>query len=340
MARVLLLSAAPGRDADYNRGAFVRLERSAQEGVLRDHSLTNDPEAADLILFAELKGAGPYFERVRRHPLVRNFREKCFLFCPNPFVIPFLPGVYTSIEKRWSSRRTRPGFYLGVSENEFLEFTPPRKDLPYLYSFVGSINNAPIRRRLPQLRHPRSFFQDTTADYAQVLSGTLGKDELRKFWRRYAETMQASKFVLCPRGLSVSSVRLFDAMRIGRVPVILSDDWIEPIGPAWERFSIRIPEREFECIPEVLEKCEDRAVAMGELARKEWEEWFSQDVCFHRVIDWCLQIKSARRIPERWAGLIPYLQYARPFHFRHRLRTWWQRVRESNPCTSLERAVS
>ncbi len=325
MAQVLLLSTAPGDDKDYNRGAFVRLKESAQNGIFHDHCLTNNSEAADLILFAELRGAGPYFERVRRHPLVRNFREKCFLFCPNPFAIPFLPGVYTSIEKRWSSRRTRPGFYLGVSENEFLEFTPPREDLPYLYSFVGSISNAPIRRRLAELQHPRSFFQDTTADYEQFLYGTLGEDEARKFWRRYAETMQDSKFVLCPRGLSVSSVRLFDTMRIGRVPVILSDDWIEPIGPSWERFSIRIPEREFESIPDVLEKHEDQALAMGQLARKEWKAWFSPDVCFHRVVDSCLAIKNARRVPEKVAGLITWLQYLRPFHFRHRLRTKWKR---------------
>src|SRR6185295_16416047 len=138
MAEVLLLSVASGNDHDYNRGAYLRLKRSAEQGTVRDHNLTSDPESADLILFAELKGAGPYFESVRRHPFVREFREKCFLFCANAFVIPFLPGVYASIEKRWLSDRTRSGFYLGVSENEFLQPTLPRDDLPYLYSFVGS----------------------------------------------------------------------------------------------------------------------------------------------------------------------------------------------------------
>ena len=51
--------------------------------------------------------AGWYFERVRAHPLVRAYRDKCFLFCANPFVIPLLPGVYAGVERRWSSSRSR-----------------------------------------------------------------------------------------------------------------------------------------------------------------------------------------------------------------------------------------
>jgi hypothetical protein len=328
MAQVLLFSTAPGDDeGDYNRGAFLRLKESAVHGTFKIHSLTNDPDSADLILFAELKGAGPHFELVRRHPLVKKYREKCFLFCSNAFVIPFLPGVYASIGKRWYSRRTYSGFYLGVSENEFVRFSPPTNALPYLYSFIGSIGNAPVRSDLAKLAHSRSFFQDTSAEYDRVLYGRMEQREVREFWRRYAEIMEASKFVLCPRGLGVSSVRLFDTMRIGRVPVILSDDWVEPSGPEWEKFSIRIPEREFASIPARLEARESEAVAMGNLARKQWEDWFSEEVCFHRVVEWCLKIQRERRIPERWARFIPYVQYLRPFHFRHLLRTKFQNWR-------------
>src|SRR5712664_2540131 len=129
MAQVLLLSAAPAQSGDdYNRGALRKLWESAQVDTFGKHSLTNDPSAADLILFAELYGAGAYFQLVRQHRFVKKFREKCFLFCSNDFVIPFLPGVYASIERRWSSARTRSGFYLGVSENEFVDFTAPRDD--------------------------------------------------------------------------------------------------------------------------------------------------------------------------------------------------------------------
>jgi hypothetical protein len=139
MARVLLLSVASGgKDDDFNRGAYCGLRRSAQADAFPIHTLTDDPASAELILFAELYGAGPYFEKVRNHPLVKNYREKWFLFSCTPSAIPFLPGVYTSIEKSWGSDRTRTGCYLGVSENEFVGFTESANDLPWLYSFLGS----------------------------------------------------------------------------------------------------------------------------------------------------------------------------------------------------------
>ena len=329
MAQVLLISAAPIENGNgYNRGAFRKLHESAQVDTFHKHSLTDDPSAADLILFAELYGAGEYFRLVRRHRFVKKFREKCFLFCSNDFVIPFLPGVYASIERRWSSGRTRPGFYLGVSENEFLDFTPPNEKLPYLYSFLGTVDTAPVRRNLATLSHPRSFFQDTSADYREVLSGKLDAAAMKQYWRRYGEILKLSQFILCPRGMGTSSVRLFDTMRMARVPVILSDQWVEPQGPCWQKFSLRVPEADFARIPALLEERETAAVEMGLLARAQWEEWFSERVCFHRVVEWCLDIKKRRCIPERWARFIPYIQYLRPFHFRHLLRTKyhaWQR---------------
>ena len=144
---------------------------------------------------------------------------------------------------------------------------------------------------------------------------------MRDYWRRYADVCKASKFILCPRGMGASSVRLFDSMRMGRVPVILSDQWVPPEGPRWDKFSVRIPEADFEQIPALLERLESEALQMGMLARAEWEEWFSERVCFHRVVEWCLDIKKHRRVPEAFARFTPFIQYLRPFHFRHLLRT-------------------
>ena len=68
---------------------------------------------------------------------------------------------------------------------------------------------------------------------------------------------------------------------------------------------------------------------MGELARKEWEEWFSDEVMFHRVVDLCLDIKQKRRVPESLARWPVYLQYLRPFHLRHMLGAKYRAVRQA-----------
>ncbi|MBA2269338.1 MAG: hypothetical protein H0W20_01920 [Chthoniobacterales bacterium] len=131
MAHVVLLSATPADDQtpDYLAPLHDMQKRAAcdRRGV---HRLTSSPEEADVILFVESYGAGWHFERVRRHPFTRRYRKKCFLFCSNPYVIPFLPGIYTARDQRWSSRRTISGFHLGAAENEFATFIPPVADLP------------------------------------------------------------------------------------------------------------------------------------------------------------------------------------------------------------------
>jgi hypothetical protein len=317
MAQVVLLSATPeGGESEEALEPLLDLRERATRDKFGIHSVTSDPDAADIILFVERYGAGWYFARVRRHPLLRKHREKCFIFCSNPFVIPLLPGIYTGVERRWASRRTVSGFYLGVPKNPFTTFTPPSDDLPYLYSFMGSLRNSEVRQRIGRLEHARGFVQDTAADYTRVLHRQMDARERLDYHRRYAEATKASKFVLCPRGLSASSIRLFETMRMGRAPVILSDDWVEPPGPGWDRFAIRVREADCAKIPQMLEEREQDAVAMGELARAQWLEWFSEEAAFHRVVEWCLALQRQRRVPEAIARWPVYLQFLRRFHLR------------------------
>jgi hypothetical protein len=134
----------------------------------------------------------------------------------------------------------------------------------------------------------------------------LSDDQARKhaFWQQYAEAIQQSAFGLCPRGIGTSSVRIFDVMQSGRVPVILSDDWVLPDGPDWASFSILVPEKDVESIPERLEAKRGEAERMGRLARKAWEDWYADDVVFHRVVQWCCDIRDQRVLREailRWS---------------------------------------
>jgi hypothetical protein len=328
MAQVFLASATPRDDqTDYNLAPLHALRQGAALDRFRRHTLVENPFAADLIIFAEYYGGGFHFERVRAHPLVRRHRAKCFLFCSNAIAIPFLPGIYASVEKRWSSSRTCGGFYLGLPKNEFTTFTSPDEDLPYLFSFMGSIRNSPVRRDLAQLSHPRAFFKNTSDEFELLLQLRLSQRDRLDYYRRYAELTKASKFVLCPRGVGASTIRLFETMRMGRVPVILSDEWVPPEGPSWEKFSLRVPEKDLAAIPRLLETLESSAVAMGQLARRQWEEWFSPEVAFHRVVEDCLMIKQRRRVPEALARWPVYLQLARPFHLRRLLRRKYEALR-------------
>lgn len=117
-------------------------------------------------------------------------------------------------------------------------------------------------------------------------------------------------------------MRLFESMKIGRVPVIISDAWVAPAGPDWAQFSVRITEREIETIPRRLHELEPRYEAMGRAARVAWEQWFDRTVAFNTCVDYCLEIKRQQSVHKKiFQRMIvfknSYGQLVRPFYFKY-----------------------
>jgi len=317
MANVLLISVAPDQD-----DAYHRLRASADNDPFGVHTITEDPAHADMILFAESWEVNWKLDNVLRHDYVRTLPSKCFLFCERPDVFPMLPGVYTNLTQlHHLMGRVRTGFYLWMYENPFVKYNPHWDDDMHLFSFVGSMDTAGIRAEINRLDHPRGYVKNTSAKSSSIWwEGT--EEEKAQFRKEYAETCQRSKFILCPRGNSPSSVRMFETMKTGRVPVILSDAWVPPQGPEWETFSVRMPESQIAQIPARLESLEPQAPAMGERARQAWEAWFSPEVSFHRIVEWCLDIKRSRTIPEPLGRYLAYAHFLQPKYARQLASTW------------------
>lgn len=319
MARVHLLTVHPESDVRA-RGGYLSLLQNAKEDRFKVHQLVDDPAEADIILFAEID-AGRLCGDVLRHPYVKKFRTKCFMFSTDWRVIPFLPGVYTAVEKStYLPNRSRPGFYPSCLINPRITFEPAApRDL--LYSFMGDVQTASVRRVLKQLRHPRGEFVDTSSESQAVMwRGT--PEQREKFWQRYVDLMRRSKFVLCPRGVAASSIRLFETMIMGRVPVILSDEWIAPSGPRWDTFTMLVPEADALSVPKLLEEIEPRVDEMSRLARSEWEKHFASDIVFHRVVELCLEIQRSRKMPEWLSRQSIWPQLLTLHVMREYLRTW------------------
>ena len=297
----------------------ARLRVDARQDVFGVHHLVEDAAAADLILFAEFSQSDVYLDRVRRHPYVRQHREKCFCLSENDFTFPFLPGLYTSITPRLHSLgRVRTNLYLVMHRAPYrgISYIPPTADLPHLFSFVGSFQTHPVRARLGGLGHPRGLV---------VNSDVVAKPHGQHPRQFFSNALTESAFVLCPRGRAPGSVRLFQTLKAGRVPVILSDAWVPPMGPAWDTFSIRVPEADVADVPAILEARADEAVAMGIRARQAWEDWFASRVRFHRIVEWCLDIQRQRPLPEALLRATAYAHVLRAPHRADYLRSRWRR---------------
>jgi hypothetical protein len=320
MAHVLLTSAAPADDPSwpYPYDELHRMERSAAHDKFGVHRTTDDPDEADIILYIENSDTVRHYFRLRKQEYFRAFPEKCFLFTRNDLPIPFIPGVYPSIPKRWHrSQRTRSGPYLNAFDDNFVEPPDDHSERRYLYSFVGQKSTHPLREQIFQLDHPDQYVFDSSKywPYAELTDDE--KDELEQ---RYVDVAHGSCFILCPRGRGASSIRLFETLRMGRAPVIISDAWVPPDGPDWDAFSVRVAESNISMIPSILSQRRDQAEAMGVRARQVWEDWFSEKATFHRTTDWCLDIMNERKLPERLLrfSVIPQLLY--PLYFKEFMR--------------------
>jgi hypothetical protein len=309
MANTLVTSSDSGVNFDpWKHSSSLLLRHSAELDVFKEHRLVEDPEEADIILFAQMGDGGKFAERVRAHPYYARFPLKCFLFDSADTVFPVMPGIYASLTREaYRPDHTRTGFYLYTIENAFITYQPPTGKEKHLASFVGSSFTHPVREKLFALNRKDIFLKDTSG-YSGTITHHGDPAERERFWSEYADSIGDAMFSLCPRGRGAGSIRLYESMKMGRACVIISDAWQPNDGIDWNSFSIRVPENDVTRIPEILEKHADRAAAMGVRARAEWEKWFSEKVRFHRAVELCLDIRQKREAAGR-SRLYYHLRY-------------------------------
>ena len=298
MANVLLTSLFPGDAESLELGPFHAFFRSAETSTV--HVLVADPHQADLIFLTD-EGRNAVND-ICNTPLYDSFWDKCFIFsqCDRP--IPLIPGLYASIQKGdYDHGWCRTGFYTrnepsaqGQMRNSHYNQIPFPDRPKYLCSFSGSCQSAPIRERLKEICDPRCLVLDVSRE--AISANTRGDQiEIKRLQTQFLDLLRDSLFSLCPRGMGTNSIRLYESMAIGRAPVILSDDWRPPLEIPWETFSIRIAERDYKSIPEILAPEQHRAQELGHRARQAWEEYFRPNVIFDHAVSRFLDIRESRK---------------------------------------------
>jgi len=280
------------------------------------HRVVDDPEASDLIAF--IGSARHNFDDIRDHHLYKRYKAKSVIYYSGDRSIPLLPGVYTCLENRCFTRLRKSiesGYYLRVTDSEYLDTTKLAGEAKFLFAFMGNANYHPVRKEICALPGDRAFLKNSAADSAQTPDQLRGMNPDPKLL--YRDVLEASKFFLCPRGIGVSTWRIFETMRAGRVPVVISDLWVPPVGPNWNSFALFIKEADVRRIPAILERNENRAEEMGALARNEWEHYYSKERVFTTVIDQFERAQPSFCDESPLRRSLTYLQYLSPFFLRH-----------------------
>lgn len=152
-------------------------------------------------------------------------------------------------------------------------------------SFVGALSD-PVRlallesvQREPGLRHylnaPVAPYWDRSASYLHMKNPA----RRRPLERLYTGVMQRSWATLCPRGRGSSSIRFFETLCMGRLPVHISDEYTLPLAEDidYGAFCLFLPEAEAENAGRLVREWlagKSRAEREGlcRQARKVWEE--------------------------------------------------------------------
>ncbi|MHA1216851.1 MAG: exostosin domain-containing protein, partial [Candidatus Thorarchaeota archaeon] len=245
------------------------------------YHLCDSPEEADCLLFPfyldpfiNLLGMDRVKEMIKGLPHFAG-RESSHVFWtnyddPRPFDLPCV-FFRASTDVRRKDERAIPVPYetedLGrLSGADFAS-------LPYDTSFVGFSGRTGLRQLIAE--------------------GVTKTPELkalvklrRQFWRHvrsaeqrteYLESLAASRTVLCPRGAGTGSIRFFEVLSAGRIPVLISDDYELPFADVidYERFIVRFSEREAPLVGrklfEWLQSHSMEALQeMGRLGREAW----------------------------------------------------------------------
>lgn len=110
----------------------------------------------------------------------------------------------------------------------------PNTTKAYDLTFIGNLDNHPIRRELVHATGCWHWDNQSPSDYYRVLA--------------------QSEFTLCPRGYGVTSFRLYEALHCGAVPIYVSDVHWLPYKEAikWNKIALIVKPSEIPFIREMM----------------------------------------------------------------------------------------
>lgn len=274
------------------------LERFVTHNQARPNvSFVAAPQDADVIVLFEHFSYKvlSHRDRLTSTPLLQQFGPRVFSVNYDDSVLGFLPGCYTSLTPRnHDPRLHRACAYPKVYNARILSAAPAYTHAKrHLFTFRGTLRSHAVRRRLHRVLSQCPDGVITEVDQPFHSHTENQKDT-------FVQDVMESHFVLCPRGESPSTYRLFEVMALGGCPVIISDNWIPVPNVAWQDCSIRVRERDVDRIPAILAKLAQRSLDLGQRARQEWEKHFSESGLNHAYLD---QICALRRSSDPMADL-------------------------------------
>lgn len=156
------------------------------------------------------------------------------------------------------------------------------KEKTLLSSFMGSYDTHHTRRLLSaSYKRPRFHSVDTGAWHFMNVNKSSNDQAFR-------ELLSRSKTSACPRGTGPSTIRLWEAMGTGSIPLLISDDLVLPEidGLDWRDIIVRVPQSMASITHAFVEKLDSRSIeSMTRACSLAYDEYFSNERLSRSIVE-------------------------------------------------------
>lgn len=145
-----------------------------------------------------------------------------------------------------------------------------------LASFIGSIENHPLRRRMERLLRGKNGIVIEAGDY-----------KFTENMHRFRDLMTDSVFALCPRGVGSTSFRFAEALQFGAIPVYISDIFSLPFPNEinWKNCCVTVTPDQLPQLYTRLQKITPAQIkAMQDYGKTVYQEYMTiEKACEHLI---------------------------------------------------------
>ena len=202
--------------------------------------------------------------------------EKHIFFCTadqQPTVIHLLKSIVFKISVYETDTQFHCMYYNPIVKPISLT---PISSAEYDVMFVGAISNELRKNMLKAVKE--SNMKSLLEEY---LFWHSPRDQNVEAKITYEKKMHMAKFVLCPKGNCPQSVRFYESLCFGRIPIFISDGARLPMEYKikYDDFIIRIAESELHLIEQKIDDFNHThdLTETSKMCRNVWERYFSED---------------------------------------------------------------
>tara|TARA_B110000208_G_scaffold190624_1_gene254979 strand:- start:973 stop:2715 length:1743 start_codon:yes stop_codon:yes gene_type:complete len=166
--------------------------------------------------------------------------------------------------------RPCPLYAVNIEDNNrnltFSKCDPLNLNRKLLYSFQGAYHPSwyltDIRKRIFEMKHPDNCYVNHIGNWhfdnvvynklqnSEYALNETDDDNARTI--KYNKLLLDSRYSLCPSGSGPNSIRFWESLAVGSIPVLLADTLELPSHELWDDSIVRIPENKLEELPSIL----------------------------------------------------------------------------------------